>query len=554
MKKVGLFTVILLFCAGVSAYAQRGTDWTTHSGDPQRTGWQKSETKINKESVKNFQLLWKLKLENQSKALHSLMEPLILGNIITDRGFKELALVAGSGDNIFAVDADLGRIVWKRHFEYESDVPQTQNSSWLCPGGLTATPVIQPAGGRGAPPPPAPGGGRGAAPAAAAAAPAAPGGGRGASPFVPRSVFLISSDGQLRQLNLANGEEAAKPVKFVPPNGKPYSLNMVDNVIYTTTGQRCGGVPNAVWSIDMSTPEKKVASFNSNGGGLWGLAGAAIGADGAIYAEVGDGQWDPQTGKYSDTFLALSPKDLQLKDWYTPSNREWITKRDLDMNVTPVVFPYKGRDLIVGSGKEGRLFMLDSKSLGGADHRTPLFRSQLITNEEVDFAGRGIWGSLASWEDEKGTRWVLAPLWGPLHSEMKFPITNGAAPNGSVGAFKVEEQNGKTVLTPAWVSRDLLIPSPPAVVNGVVFVISSGEFVRQANENGGGLWSVQQRAEKSTNAVVYALDAETGKELWNSGDKVTSFTHFAGLTVANGRIYFGTYDNTLYSFGFPMEH
>lgn len=517
MNRRLLCAAVTVFCISNPSHAQRLNDWATHSGDPQRTGWQKNETKINKDSVRNFQLLWKLKLENQSKALHSLMEPLILGNIITDRGFKELALVAGSSDNIFAVDADLGRIVWQRHFEYESEIPQTQNSTWLCPGGLTATPVIQPAGTR-------------------------------------KSIFLASSDGQLRQLNLANGEEVAKPVKFLPPNGKPYSLNLVDNVIYTTTGQRCGGVPNSVWSIDLTTPEKKVSSFASNGGGLWGLAGAAIGTDGTIYAEVGDGPWDPQTGKYSDTFIALTPKDLKLKDWYTPSNREWITKRDLDMNVTPVVFPYQGRDLIVGSGKEGRLFMLDSKSLGGADHRTPLFRTQLITNEEVDFAGRGVWGSLASWQDEKGTRWVLAPLWGPLHSEMKFPITNGPAPNGSIGAFTVEEQNGKTVLAPAWVSRDLVIPTPPVIVNGVVFVISSGEFVRQANENAGGLWTVQERAEKSKNAVLYALDAETGKELWSSGDSITSFTHFAGLAVANGRIYFGTYDNTLYSFGFPIEH
>jgi hypothetical protein len=30
-----------------------------------------------------------------------------------------------------------------------------------------------------------------------------------------------------------------------------------------------------------------------------------------------------------------------------------MTKRDLDLNDTPVVFPYKGRDLLAGSGKRG---------------------------------------------------------------------------------------------------------------------------------------------------------------------------------------------------------
>src|SRR5437588_12181215 len=108
--------------------------------------------------------------------------------------------------------------------------------------------------------------------------------------------------------------------------------------------------------------------------------------------------------------VALMTKELKRTDWYTPSNAEWLLKRDLDMNVTPVVFPYKGRDLIVGSGKEGRFFMLDSASLGGADHRTPLYRSDLISNEEGDFAGAGTGGSLAAWDDSAGTPWGPAAV------------------------------------------------------------------------------------------------------------------------------------------------
>jgi len=546
--RLGFGTALL----GASLHAQTGrvVDWFTHSGNPQRTGWQKNEDTITKENVKDFKLLWKLQLDNEQKALYSIFEPLIVGNMITNRGFKELAIVAGSSDNLYAIDADLGKILWRKHFSYSSSTPQSKNSNWLCPGGLTATPVIPPPlafTGRAATPAPPP-------PAPNAAAPRPPAPPRPATIFPVKPVFVVSSDGSLHQLNLSNGEDMAPPAKFLPPNGKPYSLNMVDNVIYAATGQGCGGNPNGVWSIDLNTPEKKVESFATKGGGIWGLGGTAIGTDGTIYAEIGDGKWDPPKGIYSDTVVALTPKDLKLKDWYTPSNHVWITKRDLDMNVTPVVFPYQGRDLIAAAGKEGRLYLLDSKALGGADHRTPLFRTELLSNEEVDFAGLGIWGSLASWEDSNGTRWLLAPIWGPLTQNVKYPLTNGDAPHGSIAAFKVEEKNGKTVLTPAWVSRDLIIPAPPVIANGVVFALSSGEFVRQANENKGGLYSSQQRAEQSVHAVLYALDAETGKELYSSGDSITSFTHFAGMSVANGRVYFGTYDNTLYSFGLPIEH
>jgi hypothetical protein len=533
-----LLGLAILSFSHSAAHAQRAFDWMTHSADPQRTAWQKNESKITRDNVKDFKLLWKLKLDNEPKALHALMEPLIVGNIGTDRGAKELVIVAGSSDNVYAVDADLGRIFWKTHFSYTSETPQTQNSSWLCPGGLTATPVLTPA----------PTFARSSTPGAAAPA-------RGLDPSVPRSVYAVSSDGNLHRLSLYDGKPLEPSSRFLPPNGKPYSLNLVDHVLYAITGQGCGGVPNGAYAIDLNSPDKKISSFLSRGGGggLWGIAGPAVGTDGTLYTETGDGQWDPEAGRFSDTVLALTPRELKLKDYYTPSNREWLTKKDLDMNATPVVFPHKGRDLVVAGGKEGRLYLLDSTALGGDDHRTPLFRTQLIANEDVDLAGRGIWGSLASWQDSKGTRWVLSPMWGPLHPDMKFPVTNGPVTNGSIVAFKVEEQSGKTVLAPAWVSRDLIAPAPPVIGNGVVFALSSGEFVRQRRENPVGLWNAAERAARSTHATLYALDAETGKELYSSGNSITSFTHFTGLALANGRVFLGTFDGTLYAFGFPME-
>src|SRR5207245_10227429 len=136
----------------------------------------------------------------------------------------------------------------------------------------------------------------------------------------------------------------------------------------------------------------------------------------------------------------------------------------------------------------------------------------------------------------------------------KFPISNGETNVGTIAAFKVEEKNGKTVLTNAWTSRNLLTPAAPAIANGVVFALATGEWVRQANDRDGGLYQADARGQKSAPAVLYALDATSGKELWSSGNQVTSFTHNGELSLANGRVYFTTYDNTLYCFGIPMEH
>ncbi len=57
------------------------------------------------------------------------------------------------------------------------------------------------------------------------------------------------------------------------------------------------------------------------------------------------------------------------------------------------------------------------------------------------------------------------------------------------------------------------------------------------------------RIAASKHAVLYALDGETGRELYSSGKDITSFVHFGALSVANGRVYLGTFDSTLYCFG-----
>ena len=61
--------------------------------------------------------------------------------------------------------------------------------------------------------------------------------------------------------------------------------------------------------------------------------------------------------------------------------------------------------------------------------------------------------------------------------------------------------------------------------------------------------SAANRIKNSSHAVLYAFDARTGDELWSSGDQIASFSHFSSMSLANGRVYLGTFDGVLYSFG-----
>jgi outer membrane protein assembly factor BamB len=221
--------------------------------------------------------------------------------------------------------------------------------------------------------------------------------------------------------------------------------------------------------------------------------------------------------------------------------------------VTPAIFNYKGKELMVTGSKECRVYLLDVKNAGGDDHQTPLDRTPLMCNEEVNFASAGIWGSMATWEDSKGTRWVLTPFWGPVHPKFQVPVTHGPVKDGAVVAFKVEEKNGKLSLVPAWISRNMDRAEPPVIANGVVYAYGNGENTEQAYSDRGLDDASPLRIKASTHAVVYALDAETGQELYSSGDQIASFAHFAGLSIANGQLYLGTFDSILYCFGLPRK-
>lgn len=512
LATAGMWTV------AAAAQGSPKANWLTDGGDPQRTSWQRNETLLSPTTVKGMRLVWKLQLDNPPRQLHNLFPPLIVSDVATAGGPKQIGVVAGVSDNIYGIDLDTGRQIWKRHFDSTYvEPPDGRGSYMLCPGGLTATPVIGPGKKRGT-----------------------------------WIAYAISWDGRLRQLDVATGADVAPPEPFLPPNGKPYGLNLYKNVLYTTTAQGCGGNPNAFYSYDLATT--KVGSFDPGSGGLWPRLGPAIGRDGSVYAGSGDGDYYPEQWVFGQSIIAVKQnpdtKALELSDWFTPSNAVWLRKRDLDMNVTGPVFDYKGREYTVHSSKECRIWLLDTSAMGGEDHRTPVYRTPLVCNETVHFAAAGAWGALATWEDTDGTRWILMPFWGPKHSQFTAPIEHGQIVKGAIAAFKLEESAEGLRLSPAWLSRNINQADPVVIANGVVFGFGNGADGTQSTADIGLAYNTaENRARHSTHAELHAFDGRTGEELWSSGDQITSFNHFTSLSVANGRVYIGTFDGMLYAFG-----
>ena len=553
----------LVACAALSSslldgQGRGGAEWTTGGYDAQRTASIKNDPRISVQTMQKpgefgaFKFLWKLKLEYEPKAATALTQPILLDRIIGFRGFKSIAFVGTQSETVHAIDIDLGVPLWKYHINYSASPPPMLNVTTECPGGLVA-PLSRPTaiasaaadgrgggglgrGGRsgggvgeagkgaitlatagqqrggGAGGPGGPGGragAPGAAPGSAAAAAgntpgglppgargAGGGGGFGGGPFVPGNdaAYVIGSDGFLHALNVQNGVDLMPPTLFVPANARAAGLLIASApdgaVAYAATTHGCGSQPDGLWAMQLGSEKKDVVAFQPKDANIAGSAGFTLGRDGTVYLTTTSG-----SSSMSSQLIALESKTLKQKASATVAG--------VDFSSSPLVFALKDKDIIAAAGS-GKLYLFDSAALASG----PIATVAVAGTEK--FAP----GALASWEDAQNARWVAVP-----------------ASRGIV-TFKVADDSGKLALQPGWTSRDIASPLPPLVVNGVLFAASAGT--------------------KAVPAVLYAIDASNGKDLWNSMRTITTSVR-GGLSAGQGNVYVPGADSTLYAFGFAID-
>jgi len=321
-------------------------------------------------------------------------------------------------------------------------------------------------------------------------------------------------------MNPQVGTDQIPPIKFLPGPANVAGSVLVDTTLYAATTGNCPGVVNGVWAVDLASDAKTVTSYDAKGAAIVGSAPPAFGTDGTIYIATGAGN-----SPVANSIVSLTPPALTQKDWFSVDGSPFTSN--------PIVFQHRGKDLIVAANKDGRLYVLDGTSPGGADHKTPLHKSSPVSTGTQTTTG------LSSWQDAAGMRWIAVTLGGAAAADTKFPLANGTVSKGAIAAFTLVDQNDVPTLQPQWISRDLAAPVTPVAVNGVVFALASGEATA--------------RGQKGAPAVLYALDGATGKELWASGTTITASAHGIGPSAGDSQVYVVTVDGTLYAFGMPME-
>jgi outer membrane protein assembly factor BamB len=512
-------------------------DWLGYNYDRERTGWNRGETALSPKTVGQMKPLWNTQLTTASQALvlSTLTAPAVVGGVNTPAGTKDLVFSIGMDDVLSAVDANSGKIVWQK--SYPNTIKPLRPASISCSNTEQATPIIDKAKG---------------------------------------VIYFTTSDGKLRGAHLGDGSEALTPTAMVQPFSRNWSLNLVDNVIYTTTARGCGGSPEqptefgTVAAMDISDPaHPSLSRFYTGKGrpaGPWGASGVAWGPQGA-YVSTADGPNNPGGGIYGDMVLAVRPHAWGLNDSFTPTHWGYVNARDLDFGSGGVLlFAFGKRNIVATASKESVLYLLDADNLGGFNHMTSLYQSPRMGNDIQDFQAQGVWGSMATALDDKGQRWIYTPMWGaPAKAGPKFPMSYGDVTNGSIMAFTVEDQNGKPVLQPKWMSRDLNMASPPVVANGVVYALQTAESTVQVPKDIFNADGSRKPFDVNGNAVnrimtphstmtLFAFDAVTGKELWSSKKAMDGNTvHFTQPVVALGKLFAVDHAGHLWSFGISRQ-
>ena len=561
---------------GVALFAQGrniGGEWPTALGDAQRTNWMRSDPNISIESLAKpgFELQWRAGLEGQRG-----LKPAVQG--VTANGvtlFTPLSIVTGAND-VLAIDNDTGETFWYKSF---GSAAAGSGACAAAPVAATrqaplvpAAPVMGGAGGRGgrggyssavgnpgegvpipagagrgggagragdapgagappagAPPAGAPPAGAPAAgtppagPPPAAGAPPAPGraGGGGGGGFGRPSgvVYALARDGMLHAVGLPSAKDTYKPAPFIPAGARATDLLAVNDMLYTSTTGKCGGSADAVYAMDLAGEARPVVSYKTTGSPVGAVA---LTTDATVVVVVTNG------------VVTLDPKTLAVNQSFTDSATTFVTG--------PLVFTHRGKDVIAAGTKDGRIVLFDTTL------SAPIASVKIAADADATFGAE----TLAFFReysapppDAPGAPPAAQPPAGGrgFGGAAAIPMVPGqgwllATARNAVVAFQISSDD-KPSLTAGWTSRALASPSAALVVNNVVFAAASG---KPAAPSGAG-----------SPAVLYALNAMTGKELWNSGTALKSYMPGRGLWTSNSQVYVGGNDGAVYAFGFALE-
>jgi hypothetical protein len=286
-----------------------------------------------------------------------------------------------------------------------------------------------------------------------------------------------------------------------------------------------------------ATTLQQVAVYNTtpNGGegGIW-MAGQGLASDDKnnIYFISGNGDFERDGSALGNSIVKLKP-DLTLRDWFAPYNTKFLSDLDIDVgSAGALLIPHT--NLLVGGGKEGKLYLLDRDHLG---HMNSGNDSQIIQSFYVA-KDHHIHGGPVCWHGPSST-WIY--IWPENDYLNAYRLTQGR--------FQTTPDSQSSTTAPAGVPG-----GAPGMPGGMLSISANG------NVAGSGIvWASHPYSANAIHAVVEgvvrAYDAsDLTRELWNSKqnanrDDIGNFAKFCPPTIANGKVYMASFSGYLAVYG-----
>ena len=568
---LALTTLLVVLCLPLSPLKADPVNVLTYHNDNARTGANTSETILTPQNVNstNFGRLFSHAVDGQVVA-----QPLYVANVnVPGKGVHNLLIVATEHDGVYAFDADdsagsNSAPLWQRSFVNPANgvtsVPNgdTGTGDIQVEIGITGTPVI----GLGSPD------GNGNATGTLYLVTKTKEIVGGVAHYVQRLHALDVTTGlDLAASPVLIGDTTTEnnpPAGTATGGGYSYysgpyvagtgdgsvtvngqnrvyfnalreaqrpGLVLVGSRLYVSYASHGDNGPYHGWVLGYDANTLALGAFyntSPNGGltGIWMSGEApAVDAAGNLFFITGNGGFDANntdtsTTDYGDSFLRLgplltfaNPSASHSKDFFSPSNQANLNQYDTDVgsggltllpdSVGSTAHPH----LLVGCGKQGKVYLLDRDSLGGFNAGG---------NADVqEWNSEGTWSSPAYWNGAIYYQGAGGAL-------KRFPIANGVVDTNNV--IQSGDGSGFPGSTPTI--------SANGTTNGIVWTIQSDAY----GSNG--------------QAVLHAHDAlNPATELYNSTqiaarDNPGISCKFTLPIVTNGKVYVGT-QNQISAYG-----
>jgi hypothetical protein len=457
--------------SALHAAAASNTAVATYKDDYARTGNHATETILNTSNVNQNDFGRRVTYPVDGQIY---TQPLYLPNVTIGGSGHNVVYVATETDNVYAFDADqtsASAPLWHSSFLNPPAVVAPTNTDLSCNDmvpydGLSGTPVID----------------------------------RATNTLYV--VALTKENGafvyHLHALDVTTGKE--KPgspiqiqasvagtgagsvggkVSFNPQTERQRTgLIFANGMVYIGWGSFCDNDPYHGWIMSYSYNGSQLQQAgvyndtpNSTRGGIWG-SGGAISADsnGNIYYVSGNGGFDGKTD-FGDSFVRLNAQ-LKEQDYFSPFNQQCLNAEDADLGSGgPLLLP--NQDRIISSGKEGRIYVLNTTKMGGYNTITNPCSNQSRTNvdkvvqELPPSTIGGLYSNATYWSDSNGHQYVYfagandnAKMFslssnGTLSTTPSHARRRVSALRGAIPPFPA------TAARPAQASSGHLIPRPP---------------------------------------------------------------------------------------------